>query len=67
MRSVGKCRLEEFIYRFTKALLLVLFLIYFQQKLNLFSEFGTVYTSVMLAVLTQLLLLKNCHRMIWCR
>ena len=57
MRSVKKCRIEEFVYRFTKALLLTAFLIYFQNRFNLFSDFYVTYAAIMSAVLLQLLLL----------
>ena len=57
MRSVKKCRVEEFIYRFSKALLLTGFLIYYQNRFNLFADFYTTYTAIMSAVLLQLLLL----------
>ncbi len=57
MRSVKKCRVEEFIYRFAKALFLTAFLIYFQNRFNLFQNFYIAYTAIMSAVLLQLLLL----------
>ena len=57
MRSVQKCRIEEFTYRFTKALFLTAFLIYFQNRFNLFSDFYVTYAAVMSSVLLQLLLL----------
>ncbi|HHI03054.1 MAG: sugar transferase [Candidatus Zixiibacteriota bacterium] len=57
MRSVKKCRLEEFIYRFAKALFLTAFLIFFQNRFNLLPGFYTTYIAIMSAVLLQLLLL----------
>ncbi|MCP4703286.1 MAG: sugar transferase [candidate division Zixibacteria bacterium] len=57
MKSVKKCRIEEFVYRFAKAFLLTGFLIYFHGRFNLFSDFITTYTTIMSAVLLQLLLL----------
>jgi len=57
MRSARTCRLEEFVYRFSKALLLVLFLLYFQSQFSILSEFKQIYMAMMSAVLIQLLLL----------
>lgn len=57
MRSIKKCRVEEFVYRFIKALLLTTILIYFQNRFNLFLTFYITYMAVMSAVLLQLLIL----------
>jgi len=57
MRSVKKCRIEEFVYRLLKALFLTAVLIYFQNRLNLFSSFYATYIAIMSAILLQLLLL----------
>ena len=46
MRSIGRCRLEEFIYRFVKALFLTAFLIYFQNKYNIISDIESIASVV---------------------
>lgn len=57
MRSAGKCRLEDFVYRFIRALSLAAFLIYFQFRSDLLSGFNEIFVGVMAAVIIQLFLL----------